>query len=493
MTPDPVSSDMGAEDTAQDTLTAVLDKLGEIARAASKGSFVFRGEPKCYEEISSSLYREYKTRLNIFGLQGFDIRHVQDEILEDAADYAEDLTPQELLSQLQHFGHPTNLIDFTSDYLIALFFACASEPGHDGRVILLNSEAGPLHRMRTPANRIKAQKSVFVDPPTGVIVPDETVTIPRDLKLPILGYLFYYHDISTRTIYDDIHGYIKNARVHHSAYAEFHIGGLYVSQGNPSEALRHYSNSIALNSSQKSSFKNRGIILVEFERYDEAIKDFTHAITLDPQDAGAHLLRGVAYFESGRPEAAERDYSEAIRLDEDMEDAYGGRAMARAELRNFEGVIGDMSSVIGLDPKRSSAYSGRGWALFATGNSQSALRDLDTAIELDPNYANAYSNRAQVHFDLGEYQNAIEDFSMYIHLGGGNLPNAHFRRGVAQVALEHFAEARADLETSLELEPSVAKRMFETKDHVSAFVQDLGLQKEIPADLLEKLNPREQD
>ena len=484
---------MGPEDTAQDTLTAVLDKLGEIARVASKGSFVFRGEPKCYEEISSSLYREYKTRLNIFGLQGFDIRHVQGDILDDAADYAEDLTPQELLSQLQHFGHPTNLIDFTSDYLIALFFACASEPSHDGRVILLNSEAGPLHRMRTPANRVKAQKSVFVNPPTGVIVPDETVTIPRELKLPILGYLFYNHDISTRTVYDDIHGFIKNARVHHSAYAEFHIAGLYASQGNPSEALRHLSNSIALNSSQKSSFKNRGIILLELERSDEAIRDFTHAITLDPQDAGAHLLRGVAYFQSGQPESAEKDYSEAIRLDEELEDAYGGRALARTELRNFEGVIGDMSSLIDLDPKRSSAYSGRGWALWATGNSQSALRDLDTAIELDPNYASAYYNRAQVYFGLGEYQNAIEDYGTYIQLGGDDLPDAHFRRGVAQVALEHFAEARTDLETAVELEPGVAKRMFDTKDHVSAFVQDLGLKKEIPADLLEKLSPREQD
>ena len=50
-----------------DVLTLVLDKLGEIARAASSGSFVFRGEPKWYLEISSSLYREYKTLLEPFG------------------------------------------------------------------------------------------------------------------------------------------------------------------------------------------------------------------------------------------------------------------------------------------------------------------------------------------------------------------------------------------------------------------------------------------
>ena len=45
----------------------------------------------------------------------------------------------------------------------------------------------------------------------------------------------------------------------------------------------------------------------------------------------------------------------------------------------------------------------------------------------------------------------------------------------------------------MELEPGVAKRMFETKAHLSTFVQGLGLKKETPADLLEKLNLREQD
>ena len=42
------------DELTSDVLSALLDKLGEIARAASGGSFVFRGEPKWYLEISSS-------------------------------------------------------------------------------------------------------------------------------------------------------------------------------------------------------------------------------------------------------------------------------------------------------------------------------------------------------------------------------------------------------------------------------------------------------
>ncbi len=189
MAAESANSDNVHDASASQMLTAVLDKLGEITRAASNGSFVFRGEPKWYQEISSSLYREYKTLLEPFGVDGFDIRNVQEEMMRNAARFAGDLAPLDLLSQLQHCGHPTNLIDFTTDYLVALFFACSSESADDGRVILLDTGTNLLFRMRSPANRIKAQKSVFVDPRSGVVSPTHMIRIGRALKLPILKYL----------------------------------------------------------------------------------------------------------------------------------------------------------------------------------------------------------------------------------------------------------------------------------------------------------------
>ena len=178
------NSDNLHDASASQMLTAVLDKLGEITSAASSGSFVFRGEPKWYQEISSSPYREYKKLLEPFGVDGFDIRNVQEEIIRNAARFAVDLAPLDLLSQLQHYGHPTNLIDFTSDYLIALFLACSSESADDGRVILLDTETNLLFRMRSPANRIKAQKSVFVDPRSGVISPTHMIPHRTCAKTP---------------------------------------------------------------------------------------------------------------------------------------------------------------------------------------------------------------------------------------------------------------------------------------------------------------------
>ena len=471
-------------------LTAVLDKLGEIARAASRGSWVFRGEPKFYPEISSSLYRQYKTMLEPFGVDGFDIRHVQNDILSDAARYTGDLAPHDLLSQLQHYGHPTNLIDFTTDYLIALFFACASESKDDGRVILINAETNPLFRMRSPANRVKAQKSIFVNPPSGIVNPDRIIRIPHDVKVLILEYLRSHHDISAQTIFDDIHGFIKNANIHRSAYAEFHIGGLHLKRGDLEEALTHYNRSIDLNGYETASFVNRAVTLMRMKRYDEAIRDFSQVIALDHLDARAYRDRGKLYFDGGLTELAEKDYSEAIRLDEGMEDAYIGRAACRVHRKDIDGAMQDLNFVINMNPQSSAGYRGRGLAFAAAGDYVSALREIGTAIEMGPTDPVAYTSRALVHFSMGQYQDAVNDFGMYLSLGGDDPPDAYFRRGIALVALGSYEEAREDLEAALEQDPFVAKRVIQSVSDVVDGSESLVLQDEVPADIQKMLDPR---
>ena len=62
-------------------------------------------------------------------------------MVEEAKGYTDIIDEHEILSELQHFGGKTNLIDFTAEYLIALFFACDGAMEEDGRVIVLkNSE-----------------------------------------------------------------------------------------------------------------------------------------------------------------------------------------------------------------------------------------------------------------------------------------------------------------------------------------------------------------
>ena len=217
---------MNAPDTSHpqnDTLSEVLEIIREIAEKSDGGEYIYRGEPdECFEKVSLSLYRQYTD----IETKHFDIEIVQKEILNEAKEYTHETDEFEILTELQHFGGKTNLIDFTTDYLIALFFACDGSHDKNGRMILQKREPVEKHinRPRNPRNRVIAQKSLFVRPPQGYLEPDDVIPIPKHLKQPILEHLRKYHGLSTETIYNDLHGFIIHQKIHQSAYTEFYRG-----------------------------------------------------------------------------------------------------------------------------------------------------------------------------------------------------------------------------------------------------------------------------
>ena len=188
---------------------------------------LYRGQPKWYDQISSSLYRKHKFAIDHNQRK---IKDIESEVLEEAKKYTHETDEFEIFTALQHFGGRTNLIDFTTDYRLAIFFACDSHYDEDGWVVILpKTEVIPaqIRPPVNPRNRVEAQKSVFVLPiDTGYISREMCylVRIPRLLKSPMLNYLSDYHGISTTTLYNDLHGFIKNELIHEKAEKEFARG-----------------------------------------------------------------------------------------------------------------------------------------------------------------------------------------------------------------------------------------------------------------------------
>ncbi|VVM26322.1 hypothetical protein BSPWISOXPB_3766 [uncultured Gammaproteobacteria bacterium] len=62
-------------------------------------------------------------------------------MINDAKSYhyhKEKLSDLELLLELQHYGAATGLVDFSRDFLIALWFAAHDNKGKNGKVFVLN-------------------------------------------------------------------------------------------------------------------------------------------------------------------------------------------------------------------------------------------------------------------------------------------------------------------------------------------------------------------
>ena len=292
----------------QDTFPSkIFDIIQEIANHSVDGNYLFRGEPEHHRKISSTLYRECERIVKEADLEGelsdFNIEAIEGEILDQVNKFiprGEHTSDLSILTQLQHYESQTNLIDFTTDFNIALFFACDSQPNEKGRVIVQRGNLVKTVQPLGAGHRVLAQKSVFVQPERGYIDPNEAkykvVDIPASLKEDILKYLRNTHGITTETIYNDIHGYIRNREIHRSAYREFYLAFTYQGKAekieNPKEkhalwdkAIEHYTNAISHNPNFHPAYTNRSTLHSKKMENDRAMQDRSKAMEITPDRA----------------------------------------------------------------------------------------------------------------------------------------------------------------------------------------------------------------
>ena len=273
-------------------LNQILEILHEIRQKSVDGDYIFRGEPECYEKVSSTLYRKLETAKVLH----LNVEDVQRSELEAAKNYT-DLTDEfEILVQLQHFDGKTNLIDFTTDYLIALFFAANGSHNKDGRVILEDKSGVIADWVREPKNldpetRPAEQKSIFVRPPEGFFQPTKQVVIPKSLKHTLLDYLEKEHDISHKQVYRDLHGFISSQDLRWKFYEGLGKSIDSRTRGdmaeNTEESGRCYQEAVDYSSKAiqempylSEGYNSRGFAYFCKNDFDDAIDDYTSAIAL---------------------------------------------------------------------------------------------------------------------------------------------------------------------------------------------------------------------
>lgn len=141
--------------TTRERVVASLDEVDErikqvAALAASTGlTFYWRGQADAGWGVHSSLHRALAANR---GLAPSEIDQIVEAEVVDAEQtlinearpwirpsVGARLTTVDLLARLQHEGVPTRLIDFTSDPLVALYFAVADCPDRDGRIVVASA------------------------------------------------------------------------------------------------------------------------------------------------------------------------------------------------------------------------------------------------------------------------------------------------------------------------------------------------------------------
>ena len=417
---------------------------GEVA---GKSKYVYRGTPSAYiwdrgsntdeKRINSSIFRKYDEKID-FG-DHYQPAHIESEIIKKARSHFLPHTSNiEILSDLRHFGGDTTLIDFSSDLLVALFFACSEKLEEKGELIAfsvaeaknpsddyfknngtgeeqLPTEMSLLSPAQTQTNkaRVIAQKSVFIHTPKGFIPHDSCKIIPikNELKVLILDYLKHFHDIDERTIYPDLHGFIAAQKRFASPRMHFYAGNALFKQKQYKKATEEYDEAIKLKSDFVDAYLNRGVAKMGDNKVKEAIANYNEIIRINPDYAEAYYNRGLAKTKSNKLEEAITDYTEAIRLKPDYADAYFNRGLAKMQSNQSKEAIADFSKAIHIKPNDAIAYWAQGWAKFTDGQTEEAIADCSEALKLKPDYAEAYALRGAAWERLMEHEKAQSDLN----------------------------------------------------------------------------------
>lgn len=400
----------------------VLEITKRLMLKSISGGYIYRGEPRCYPKVSSSLYREYPE----IETGGFPVEALQDEFLyeaerySDAGSYANADDQLAILIQLQHYGGKTNLIDFTTDYLIALFFACDGEPDQDGRVVLLRKSGEMKFHIHSPpshlTNRVVAQKSVFVRPPAGYIEPDEVVVVHQNLKLRLLDYLRLCHNISPQTVYNDFHGFIRQQNIHKLAYTAYLQGVAAQYREEFAAAISHYNKAIELYPQFTHAYVQRGDAYIEAGQLSEGIRDYDRALELDPKLTDTYLNRGIAHCENGDFDLGISDFDSALDIDPNNTDAYLNKGVAFGDKGDYAPAIQNLRAALRLDP-RPEIYRALGNAYGGSCDMELAVESYTKAIELVPNDEFCYYDRAEMYLRQARWDLARSDLAAAQNLG----------------------------------------------------------------------------
>ena len=366
----------------QNFIAEICDKYGDR-------NFIFRGTTKIFSGksngICSSLYIWAKSEKIIN--KHHKPPKIEKEIVEKAKIYFPDQASNiEILTDIRHYGGKVNLIDFTRNLYMALFFACNGGFNEDGEIIALDvnqlsrmtnidydnlkdREMGIIEPAKTQTSqlRVVAQDSIFVYFVEGYInrpyFTDKR--IPKELKKDILEFVRKFNNINRHTVYNDLIGFIDNEKNYDKADICFYQGNAKYSLKEYEEATKDYNRAIEFNPQYAKAYNNRGIAKSALKKYEEAIKDYDESIELNPQSYKAYNNRGAAKSLLQKHEEAIKDYSKAIELNSQSAETYNNRGAAKSALEEYEEAIKDYDKTIELYPQSDKAYNNRGIAKSA--------------------------------------------------------------------------------------------------------------------------------
>lgn len=440
----------------------------------------------------------------------------------------DELSDLEILAKLQHGGAATCLLDFTTRFDTALWFACQhagekeEDTNEDGVVFVVGiSHYSPMPRAisaedieekksireiltsplseneNSPARffhwdpevlmgRMLSQNSQFLfgfeDIPSGGFL--VSIIIDGSHKKDLLKELERHQGLRPESVFADMQGFADaNARdvplLRENTGDYLQSSNVKIAEGDLEGGIAALDEAVGLNPELAETWHNRGFAKSKKGDLDGAIADYDEAIRREKKDAVIWNNRGFAKRLKGDFDGAIADYNEAIRLQPGHAGVWNNRGYTKNGKGEFNDAIADFDEAIRLQPEHAGTWNNRGFAKSKNRDLEGAIIDFDKAIRLNPDFAEAWNNRGFAKSKQGNIDDAIADYDKAIRLRPKNAEYWN-NRGYAKNSKGEFDDAIADLSEAISLQPDRAgawnNRGYakSKKEEYSAAISDLS-------------------
>ena len=152
------------------------------------------------------------------------------------------------------------------------------------------------------------------------------------------------------------------------------------------QALSHYDQALALDSTHAASYLGRGRIFWFSLQFDRAVHDLNRALDLNPDLPWAYYFRGISLmnlrdFEHSIEDLTKAIASEALPADF-VVNAQHFRAVGHMNLSHYDEAIADVSACIDAEPENPTYRYERATLYEATGRPTDAIPDYESFLAI---------------------------------------------------------------------------------------------------------------
>lgn len=446
-------------------------------------NYIFRGVSNDGHEMEPSACRRLKNKAR--DLSRDKLLEINEDLLERARQqgHGKDMTDLDLLAKLQHFGAATCFLDYTSNALVALYFACKENNSDtNGKVcaMCITVERHPeivLKEVKQEISRenidyffetddsgkpviyfwkpdyqqnirMQAQQSVLVF--GDIVIPTlSECIILNDNKKSIIGGLKKLSNIDEEHLFPDFEGFASN-NSQEKEYSEFGYeeymqfasreGGCATTErllGHSDKAREHYSKAVEHYSKAEicnSKVENTGLRLLNFCR----IRYERGRLHLYNSEFGL-AIEDCNYLIENPIEIYEEDSS-----------PYWIRGESRFELGDYEGSVRDLHQAIKIYPAHGNAIRCLWKLRKKLDQYNEAIDDFNKVLEIIPDYIDVLLMRGEAKMQINQHNEAIDDFDKALEVIPDSV-DALFIRGEAKMQINQNSDAKFDFQKALEI------------------------------------------